>query len=129
MRGLSKQVTSRGVSRTTLASVLTSTQNLLVNPSKKTSKSRASTKQKGPAAKQRGAQMLKDAGLDFNKDYQKAHVRAKHSYEGQGHWQKFLEAIASDKAVKCPTCQSLRDQVLARGSTPLPLILIVDPRL
>ena len=94
-----------------LASALASRKKVKAKPER-------STKQTGAGARQRGLQIWRESKLNFNSDYQKQHAQRRDSYEGREHWQKFLEALASDKPVKCVSCQLLRQKVLRGGSEP-----------
>ena len=94
-----------------LASALASRKKVKAKPER-------STKQTGAGARQRGLQIWRESKLNFNSDYQKQHAQRRDSYEGREHWQKFLEALASDKPVKCGSCQLLREKVVRGGSEP-----------
>ena len=92
----------------------------------KVAKPQRATKQTGAGARQRGLEVWRHSKLDFNSDYQKLHAQRKDSYEGREHWQKFLEALASDKPVKCESCRLLREKVLRGGCEPSAISAVAD---
>ena len=69
---------------------------------------------KPKSSKKDGAEMMKRAGISYNKDFQELHKTYKIK-RGPGHWDELCQFVARKQFSSCEACQSIQKQVWKAG--------------